>query len=159
MLAGKLFFISVFESERVGVDWGDDWRVGEEEVDEEEVDGVADLVPGGLELSEEFEAERGDGVVFARGALEGFFPAVGEESVIFEAGQERVEGTFHYDEVRFLEACDHLGGVGVASAEDEKYAELKHSFAHLGFQVVDVHDYQWFSSGEATGNASRMLQR
>ena len=84
--------MSVFESERVGGDGCYNRRVCEEEVD-----GVADLVPGGLELSEEFEPKRGYGVVFPRRPLEGFFPSVGEESVIFEAGQQRIESAFHYD--------------------------------------------------------------
>ena len=84
-----------------------------------------------MELPEEFEAERGDGVVFARGTLHGFFPAVGEKSVVFEAGEEGVEGSFHHDEVSVLQACDNFRGVGVATLQEEKHAEFEHPFAHL----------------------------
>lgn len=58
-------------------------------------------------------------------------PAVGEQAVVFQTCQQRVQSPFHYDEMRFLETCYELGGVSGGLPQNEHNAELEHAFTHL----------------------------
>ena len=66
------------------------------------VNGGFELLPGGCELGEELAADVSHFVVLSGRSGGGFLPLVGEETVVFEAGEQRVECTFDHNEVRLL---------------------------------------------------------
>ena len=109
-------------------------------VGEKKIDRAWYVVPRRLELAEEIKSERSDGIIFPWRSLHRLFPAIGKQSVILKAGEERIESPFHHDEMSVLKPCYHLGSIGIATLKEKKNAELKHAFAHLWFEIVYVHD-------------------
>lgn len=103
------------------------------------VDGSAYFVPGAVQLQQALLAPGRQAVVLARGPGGRLLPAVGEQAVVLQARQQGIERAFHHNQVCVLHAGDDFRSVGIAAPQKQQHAEFEHAFAHLGFEIVDIH--------------------
>lgn len=94
-------------------------------------DRLGEFFPRVLHEYERFASSVGQPVVFSRRASGGFDPVVRDEAVVLHAGEERVERSFHHDEVSFLEGGDNVRSVGFPMPDDHQYRVLEYALAHL----------------------------
>lgn len=97
----------------------------------EVVDRAFKFAPCGIELCEDVVALGCEDVVFAWWSLGALLPFVREESVVFEACEQRVERTLDYEQVGFLKLGNDVARVTCLLTEEKHDAVFEHAFAHL----------------------------
>ena len=105
----------------------------------EHTHGVSQFVPRPVEFSEEMMSVHSQLIVLARRTLRRFPPFVGQQPVLFEAGEQRIERTFHHYQFGFLQPGDDVDGIACLPTEQEQDAVFQHALAHLRFGIVYIH--------------------
>ena len=96
-------------------------------------------MPGRFQLMIKGGAGIGEGEIFSGRAALAFHPAVRQQTGVFKAGEQGVEGSFEEGDSRGFHFFNDIAGVGFAAADDGEDAEFEHPFSHLAFCVFYVH--------------------
>lgn len=111
------------------------------------VDRAADSVPLLSEFAEEGDALVSQPIVFAGRSVFRFLPAIGEYTLVFHAGEERIDCPLYHQQVGVLQRTEYVRGVCLVRAVDDgQDTELQYPFPHLAFDVL-YHSCLFFAVG------------
>lgn len=81
----------------------------------------------------------GKAVIFARWTAGRFFPGISQQAHFLETIEQGVEGSFYDNDAGGLQFFDEVGGIHLASGDDQQDAVLKDALAHLDGGVLNIH--------------------
>ena len=100
---------------------------------------VGKSVPGTFQFFQKLLPFRSQSIILAGWSLRGLHPLVRQESVVLQAGQQRVKRAFHHNQPGLFQLLDNIGRLSRLPVQQQQNAILQHPLAHLRFYIVYIH--------------------